>query len=527
MLKQINLNKVRWISKNFFNLWKVNYIYWRNGAGKSTVISSIIDSFKWKSWIKDGDISIFLDDTTEMSIKKWVVKWSVWLWKEMDLQVAWFFMNKETSWVNKTKDEKRQTIFNVLWIDREQFFKDSWVDFDIKWIRKEIKELEIKSKTLTWELLDVQSKLNSLEEIKKPKEVKLKEWNEEQYNLELYNFQEKELEVKKLNWELQYIELNKPEKIELIKTEIIEGNENEYQSLSNKIQEIKDKGKEIWDKLKSLQEWVCPCCKQTYSNPEEIDSLSKQLEELRIKYSEYAKEYNEFNLIKREVKEGNEKEYSEYLVELERYNNSLIRKEQIKEELTIKAFKLWELKTKVDSMKLVKSNRDKYDQYLVELKSYNEYLSNKKFLEDNIEDLKNKIRENSSIDLQTKLALYKKTEKEFIAMLEWKARLDEDTKFIFFRELKTPNTDGDFYTSDFDIEYKGKLYSECSMWEKAYIDILLAKMFIDYNAVLDFIVIDNAELSDENLDKIIKEQLTWYQVFATRITDGDLDIVSK
>ena len=76
--------------------------------------------------------------------------------------------------------------------------------------------------------------------------------------------------------------------------------------------------------------------------------------------------------------------------------------------------------------------------------------------------MKEKIKSLSTGDLELKLSLYKQTEEDYIAFCEDKLSLNKDMKFVFYRKLKTPNSDGDLYTSDFYVEYKGQSYDELS-----------------------------------------------------------------
>lgn len=526
MLKNITINNTRWIelSKELSNL---NFIKWWNWAWKSTFINLINDIYKWKTTIKEWVVTIIDDSMNPIIMEKWVIHNSPALKEQADLSFPWFFMNKETKGINLTKEDKRKTVSTVLGIDREEFFKSKWLDFfDVKWIKAEIKTKETQAQTLWAEIIEKENSLKDLVVPAKPRAVTLKESNSQELELLKSRYEMKEKQLYTLKDNLSKLDLSEPKEVVLSKTQNIKWNENEIAFMKKELEDLKVRWTKLKQELESLNWWICPCCKQSFKDDEAILEKEEELLSLRKEYARINKELTETIPVKTEIIKWNEVEYATYNSALQQYKRNLEMKDSYNEQIIDLEDELIRINKSIKEFKLIKWNSEEYNKYNILLNEYNKAVTLKESLEEDIKNLEIKISNLSTEDLEAKLNLYKETEKQFIDFCEDKLRLDEDTKFIFYRKLKSPNTNWDEYESDFNIEYKWKLYSECSAWEKWYIDILIAKMFIDSFGIQDFILIDNAELSTDNLNKIIKEQLEWFQVFATRITEWELKIES-
>ena len=432
MIKNLIIDNVRWISK-VFDFWRINVIRWRNGSGKSTISKLIFDLYKWKSDIKEGAVTIIDDDWYEISSNKGTVHNSPNVWVELFLSQVSSFMKKEVAWLNKTKEDKRKLISEVLWINREKFFADNNCKDDISWLRKELNQRKISSNTLLKELIEKENQLNSLDKVKK---VELVQSNVTELTNLKNQLSSKKLTIDNLKNLISNLEAEKPK------------------------EEVKEEVK------------VCPTCWTKLTKPIIVTKpVTDNSEVIKIRKEDLAKAEDEAKL----------------------------------------------LEDKINSFKVVEWNDEEYRKY-IQFKNTQEYLKK------DIKELKDKIKSLETVSLEMEIQRYKDINLLFIQDCENKLRLNDDISFIFYRKLKSPNAEWEEYTSDFDIEYKWRVYSELSSWEQVYVDILISKMFIDYYWLVDFIVIDNAEISDENLKKIIVEELQWFQVFITRISNTDLEV---
>ena len=308
-----------------------------------------------------------------------------------------------------------------------------------------------------------------------------------------------------------------PKEVKLVKTQVTKWNEEEYNSLVREVELAREKMITSDEKVNSLKEWKCPCCKQAFVDEKALAEATKENEDLSNKYKELANQLNEMKLIKSEVIEWNEAEYSEYQAKKTRYEEDTAKEKELERLIDETEKTIENLEEHIQKFELDEGNEEQYNSYKLQLDILNK----------DIETLKEKIKSLSTSDLELKLSLYKQTEEDYINFCEDKLSLNKDMKFVFYRKLKTPNSDGDLYTSDFSVEYKWQAYDELSSWYKVYVDILISKMFIDYYWLQDFVIIDNAEIDDNLLNRIIEEELQWFQVIATRISDSDLEVEVK
>jgi hypothetical protein len=492
MIKNIDIRNVRWVTLNS-KLKTKTIIQWDNWVGKSTVVNIIKDMFKWKTSFK-WDVNITTDDWN-IIMKNWKLFENIWLWIKMDLMTPWFLMNwSSVKWINATTEDRRKTISDLLWIDRDWFFKEAWVEWNIKWLHSQLKDIKSKEQAYSMELIETENRIHNLEKIDKPDEVILTQWNEatlKSIEQSLINLNSK---IVWLDWDV----------IKLEEIVLVQWNEHELNNLKKDMLFIESE----WQSIKSN----CPTCWQVLLDTEDIKN------KLRIKWIEKKNEIDNFILIKNNVLE-----YNIYKDNLNKYENWIKERNRITDSNLQLLNDIKVLEDQKLHFKLVTWNEDEYIKYQEVVWVYNEYITTKKILEERINDLSNKIKWLDSLSIEEKILKYKDTEKSFVQWVENKLVVG-DIKIIFYRELVSPNTDGEFFTPTFNIEYKGKLYDECSSWQKYTIDIMVAYMFIKVYWILDFILIDSAEIWDVNLNSLINNELKDLQVIYTRISNWDLII---
>lgn len=532
---------VRWVSNSFDFNENLNVLEGENSTGKSTTLSLIKDAYKGKTTIKDWYMKISDSNNIEISIVEWKVKNSPKLDKDIDILIPWVFMN-DTRYIgiNKTKEDKRKFLSDILWIDREWFFKEVWINYDIKWLISELRDEKVRQIEWANELSNIKKQLEELEEVKEPTKVQLVTSNESELQL---------LKDRLNEYKSSYIDIKEKKEllpeIKLVIDKKIEGNEKELQAMKEELEKIVVKWKEIRNKLSNLKikevKDKCEYCWQSLNNELAIKQSEKDynnkkleletnLEEITKSYKKLSKEINDFVLIETKLIKWNQEDYEQRLKdnnEIIKYNNDIDKDIKFNKELDIK---IKDIEDKIKSFKLTKWNQKEYEEYQSLLSDYNSYKSNKELLEKQLLVITDKIKSSKVVEIEDKISSYKETELSFIKFIENKITI-WDLKFIFFRESKDKNADSQFI-SDFDIEYKGKLYSNLSGWEQAMVNIILSSILIKaYNKKsggdIDFILIDNAEISTENLKLVIKEYLQWFQVITTRIGKWDLTLSNK
>ncbi len=479
---KLTIANIRWIT-DVFELWNLNIFNWSNWSGKSTVIQIIKEMLWWKTTIKKGEASLEIDWKI-ISLNNWILFNSPWI----KINELWFLSGKgkQVKWYNSTKQDKRNTVFELLWIEQMQG--------DISWLTWELKTLKTKENLLIEELMELEEK--EYAEIPKPKEVKLINWTEGN-KYELDNLKETLNEIKIINLPE---ELDKPKEVKLNSSNI-----KELELLKTELESIKQEGINIPES--------CDKCWQVIVNRE------KMKEVLRAKYTDLANKINSFNLI-----ESNQDEYEKYRDELLKYQYRLVDIQHVKDSNLDKNKKIQSINKKIEEFKLIKStdgNQDEYEEYQLALRVYESNKQNIETKDQSIKLLKEKIKVIPTIEVETKIKKYRKDELEFNKKLEWLLTLG-DIKIITSKQLKSPNVSWEMFASDFRIEYKGKEYDECSSWEQIMIDIKVNEILFKDS---EYILIDTAEISTENLKKAIKD-IKNKKIFTTRISKWDLKISS-
>ena len=538
MIKTLQLNNIRWIDQTF-NLDKLAVFTWWNAVGKSTILQVIKEIYKGKNTIKKWTATIIDDDWVMLQMVNWLLpNKDLKLWSDMDLMIPWFFLKwKKIKWLNSTKEDQRKTISDILWIDRDKFFLDKNIDYDLSWLTWDLRDIKVRETTYTEQLLKAETELSLIKDISKPKKVTLVRGNEN----ELQNLKD---QISKLWDRLQDVKIliKCPDEIELIQDKVTQGNEKDLEDLRIKLSKIIAEWKAKSLEIENLKLWTikeyCPTCNQKLSNIDaaltiEQDKYDAKIIELRNKKDELIKEYNlcnkeikEFELIKTETIKWNFDEYERIKEEINIAKQRDIEISKAIENNLIVEKEKRIIEDKISKFKLTKWNQDKYEEYNIKLNDYNKNILEKENLEKQIDDYIKDIESLNWKEIEDKILKYKIIEKEFINSIEWITKI-WDLEFTFYKELKSPNAKGEMFQSDFNIKYKGKMYDECSWWEQSIIDIILAKIFIKHSWLLDFILIDDTEISRDNLRNVIKEHLQDLQVITTRIWEGELTLSDK
>jgi len=500
MINNITLQNVRWINESFKLKKWLNVFTWKNGTGKSTIIKSIIDWFRWeKISVKEWEMSLSYGDSVINRQKNKLFSSPK---SDIDLCIPWFLMWKQKviKWVNSTTEDRRNTISNLLWIDRTKFFLDAWIDYDLKWLSSQLREMEVTSNTYTRELLELEQ--TKIEEVKEPKEVKLVSstiWNK----WELDRLKES-LKSDRLIKEDIPKALSKP--IEVI---LVKWNESEYNNLKKELANIITEGKNI--------PVTCSTCWQDIKDAEQMKAA------LRIKYNNKAKEIKNFDIIS-----SNIELYEQYRSDLELYNQSITRQTNVESRNIDIENQVKEINKQIKEFKLIEStewNEEEYNSYKTEVTSYEVYKQSLENKDNKIKDLKSKIKWLSTQSIKDKIELYKDTELNFINYVDDKLTVG-DLKFKFYKRNISPNSDSEF-SPIFTIEYKWIPYNELSWWQQWVVDIIVSYLFISKDTNIDFILIDNAEIWSEELNEVISNYLNDIQIITTRITNKNLELKHK
>lgn len=520
---KLTIQNIRWINWTF-ELKDLNVFKWSNWVGKSTVLQIVKELLQGKTSIKEWT-AILEMDWQVINMTNWVIFNS----PKINIRDLWFlsWKGKQVKWINSTKEDRRKTIFNLLNI--EQF------EGDIKWLTWELKEAQIKESTLMDELMEKESLWTM--EMDKPKEVKLVPgiiWNQS----ELDRLKESLDSDRFIGEDIPSIH-PKPTEVKLTERSVVEGNSKELEKLKAELEAIKtewlNKKIEIESvELENIQE-KCPTCQRDYDNTDQAkiiarttydDLISRLTAEKQLIWNKYTSKANEikaFKLIEDVVTESNVELYEQYRSDLELHNQSISRKTNAESRNIDIQNQLKEINKQINEFKLVtetKWNEVEYEKYQQDLANYNANETVKKSRLQDIESLKTKIQEIPTVDIKSKIKRYREDELEFVKSIEDKLTIG-DIKISVFTELKTPNAAWEMFKSDFKILYKWKEYDELSTWYQVICDVVIEKLFM-INEWSKLLLIDNAEISTENLDKIIKEELQWITILTTRISNTDL-----
>jgi len=517
MIKNITLKWVRGISKSFeLKEWLNNFV-WKNWTWKSTVIQSITDAFRWeKIQVKEWEMTLNYDDNM---IQRNANRLFSSPKSDIDLVLPGFLMwkHKTIKGVNSTNEERRITVSNLLGIDRTKFFLDAWIDYDLKWAMAELRDMNTKSSTYADELITLESKKSK--KLTKPTVVKLIQWSEEKvekwnaYELESLN---NSLSNLRLKWKKVPEEPTSIDKIDFIPDSVItEWNQSEIDSMKKQLAEIAAKWQNMPD--------ICEACGQT------IQDVESAKAKLRLEYTQLSTNINNTKVIDREVQPSNLEAYNKNANDIADYNLEVLTRNNIIESNTSIEAEAKEIQSKIDNFKLVKDtvipaviwNDSEYQDYLDADRAYALAQQESKWIKDRIKETKAKIKSLSTEKLEDKIEAYKDTELAFVESVDKQLTVG-DVKFVFYKANTSPNAT-EPYAAVFDILYNWKSYTELSGWEQVIVDVVIATLFIK-KLTLDFILIDNAEISDSNIKMLMKEYLDWVQVICTRIWTSPLTL---
>jgi len=519
---KLTINGIRGITWEF-NFKDLNILSWKNGAGKSTVLEIISNMLVNKTSIKTWTAILDIDWKITTLIN-WVINNS----PQISIKEMWFlsWKGKQVKGLNSTKEDKRNTIFNLLWIEK--------FPGDIKWLTWELRDLKVQETTLMDEMVEKESFWEMT--MDKPKIVILKAWTKSnQIDIDRIQNEYKAIEKEEIPESLP-----NPDEVKFIEKITIKGNNDELIKLQDELEKIKNewlnKKSEIENvELENIQE-KCPTCQRDYDDTNQAkiiaqttyDDLTTRLtsekELISRKYLSQLETIASFKLIPDAVKESNIKEYDIYRDVLELHNKRSIEISNTESRNEIKERKITELNKQIKDFVLIEAtewNEDEYEKYQLELSNYNANEIVNKSRSDDIINLKKKIKDIPTVELESKIKKFRKDELAFVESIEDKLTIN-DIKISVFSKLRTPNAVWDMYKSDFTISYKWKEYSTLSSWEQIICDIVIHKMFMS-DSWTNLVMVDSAEISTENLKTVISE-LEWLTVITSRISTTALTL---
>jgi len=376
--------------------------------------------------------------------------------------------------LNRTTWEQRKVLTKILDIDTDKL--QSILD-DITKVRWELKVFNINRDAITNDIIRLEKEIDDIWELVEPEK-----WNEADilasYD-KLYNsILDKNNKLSdKYNKECENIDRSKLNKLE-----------KELENINNSIL-----SKSIeWKKLKTST--VCTTCWVWFNE----DTKSKLLDTLR-------KEYNDLLINKKKTIKLIEDEWASIDLQLRSIAKPTYDTPVYDISIENKAKVLWVDIKSNDAYIVYKEQSSKLDVYTAELKNKTSEL--KWF---------------NSVQLEKEL---KKLEADRI---DFNKQIETNIKKTWldirvFKVLKNWNIKETFEIYDNDWNQ----YWLTSTWNDIYIEILVAKLFIDY-LKLDFILIDRYESIWNNLRTKIDKELKWLQVIATQVAPGkSLVLVSK
>lgn len=519
MITKISLKWVRWISESFALKEWLNVFNGKNGTGKSTVIQSISDAIRWeKIQVKEWEMTLEYDGLiVSRNANRLFTSPKI----DIDITLPGFLMGKHKliKGVNTTQEERRKTVSNLLGIDRTKFFLDNKVDYDLVGLTSELRDLNTRSSTYTEQLCELESQ--KIPEVKKPKEItfipstldnfikgnsdQLKFLKEQLSSIDPYK---EVLEVPPMPAEIIF----QWEKI------INEWNSQEYILLSEQLEDIISQWKNVPSR--------CSTCWQDILDAEKVKAS------LRSKYNELKASLDNFVFIEKQIAPSNIEAFTQYQKDIATYNAALKEIYDIWTYNTQIKSKIDSLQKQISEFQLIEDktipgqiwNEELYNQYLQDDKNYALYVNSKENTEKQILDLKKKIKDLSTKPIEDKISKYKEVELMFIESIHSQLTVG-DVKFIFYKTNTSPNAI-EPYSAVFDIEYKWKMYDQLSWGEQVVVDVVIATLFLS-KSTLDFILLDNAEISNENLKMLHDEYLNGIQLITTRISNKELNLTHK
>lgn len=494
MIKQININWLHWVN------WEVKFnkrtiIKWESKLWKTTILNAILASYGWwmiwYRWLPEWVIQMITDDWESLIQNSKLVSNISIPEDKADLIkfiMPWmFFTTLGTTW------EQRKVITKLLGLNTSLLEEYS---SKIKELESSIKNNDLVKSQITKDIIRIEDELNqdAISEPVRPTVAKdnaeeiIKKYDEvvNQINLDNKKIRaEYDLEVERYNFKIQEVN-SKYDKT-------IRDYDIKIQQFSNELLEIESKA----NLLKSSVDYNCKHCGSLVKAKDN----KVEIEELKVKWLELANEKESLKITYNELVKSKNDE----LIKLWRWpKEPLLNNVPYLTTLDSKAEFVWLVYKPADTTELDKYNLD-----------YKNYIEQKTMLETYRKELelkKEQLKWLSNSDLELELAKYKKLKTDFNKDVEDKVKATW-LNIVLFETLKNWNIRETF--DIFDQEWFS--YYATSTWNKIYIEVLVAKLFIDY-LWLDFILIDKWESVWNNLREKIFQYIWDMQLIATQVS---------
>lgn len=498
MIKEIKVDWIHWV-KSTISFWKRTAIVWQSKLWKTTILNTIMAAYSWYfPWygksLPEWNAEIKTDSWDILISNKKVVSNLILDTEKADLIryiVPWNFF-KLTKWT----PEQRAIITKLMWLDTSILEN---IVSDIKEIKTKIKEFDNKKEQITLDIIRLEEEKEQYIIIEEPIEPELIPDNSEEI-LNAYN--------KYIDWinkENRKIQAEYSLALEDYNRDINTANSyksNEIQQLTKDIFNNKTKLDSIQreaEQLKSQVPYNCNSC-GTLIQPKDN---SVRLNGLRIEYSQI----NESNkLLEVELEKLKEEK-------LQVINN-------IKQPLRPEIKDVWNIYSLHDKSTIVwipykEWNTNDVAEYNNKYLEYSQLKTKVEMINKELELKANQLKDLDPTKLDLELRKKEKAKTEFNKEVEDKVKstwLD----IRLFETLKNGNVSETF--AIYDEEWYN--YNATSSWNQIYIEVLIAKLFVDY-LWLDFILVDRWESVWINLKKKVYEAIWSLQLIVTQVTDDN------
>ena len=503
MIKTILVDWVHW-TKSTINFWKRTSICGESKLWKTTILNSIMACYSsYYPWyaktLPEWNVQLVTDNWEAIIANKKVTSAITLEEDKIDLIryiVPWNFFRLTTG-----TPEQRKIITKLLWLDISLL--ESYTN-NIKDLKDKIKQFDKDKEQITLDIIRYEEDIESIWEIIEPS-VPENVWDNSQEILDAYNKYVWDINIENRKIQAEYNLLLEDYRRDLttaesyLSSEIIQ-TRKDISNLEQELQLIQNKAQ----LLKANQAYNCKECWTLITpkdNTEEVDRL-------RLEYSE--KNTQLTNLQNELTKMAEEK-------------NTVISKVIRPIEASYK--QLPNLTTLEDKSKLVwieykPWNIEAIEQYNNEYRLFISNKARKESLEKELDYKTNQLKSLDPTKLDLELKRVEKLKSDFNKNVEDKVKqtwLD----IRLFETLKNWNIKETF--DIFDEEWYN--YYATSTGNQLYIEILLAKLFVNY-LWLDFILVDRWESIGNNLkDKIYS--IVWdLQLIVTEVTP-DKEITIK
>ena len=495
MIKKLNIKnfkKLKWLE---LDLKDFNSIEWKNGEWKSSILQSIIYVYTWLvDWKqnKEFEVSIELDNWQVLSRVKWMPLWDIPKSNDLLLSsiIPWYFNNLTIS-------DKTDIFFSTL-VDRESFFSSSDIKTDERYNerKKNLKavtdrlnlftEQMISNMNRIWEIWEV--RIESITELKEKYDAIEKNIKTLEHNKSIALINEIALK-RKTELEVELKDFIPDNSLHSVK-EDIQKRINEYNNLDIKIKNLREQ-------YNNLNSWVCPTCKQSFTDNELLGKIKSDWIELWNKL----KEFNIDEL--QDQLRWITKRISEYEVMLQKYRElqSITFKEELDSsiafEYTMEEYE--DIKIKLDNIEWLFSKQKE-----------------KEILTAKNEEIQRELTKYDLWKMQSELDMYYELNQKYLKEVE-----DSIKWFSFDIKLFEQNKTNDWYKKMFNIskDWIELFYLNRSM--KMLIDIELT-LYLQKQTWIDFILIDDAESFSKESIKLVNKITKWKQVLITFVKDKQL-----